>query len=88
LELALACILLDPWLLPPRALQERGVPSRPYFTPIHLQPFYRQQFGYAPGDYPVTEELGRISLALPFSSIMTESQVESVCDALREVIEP
>jgi len=70
------------------ALQERGVPSRPYFTPIHLQPFYRQQFGYAPGDYPVTEELGRISLALPFSSIMTESQVESVCEALREAIEP
>ena len=66
------------------ALQERGIPSRPYFTPIHLQPFYRQQFGYAPGNYPVTEELGRISLALPFSSIMTESQVESVCEALRQ----
>jgi len=21
-------------------LQERDIPSRPYFTPIHLQPFY------------------------------------------------
>lgn len=68
------------------ALQERGVPSRPYFTPIHLQPFYRQQFGYAPGDYPVTEGLGRISLALPFSSVMTEQQVDRVCEALGQAL--
>jgi len=68
------------------ALQERGVPSRPYFTPIHLQPFYRQQYGYAPGDYPVTEELGRVSLALPFSSVMTEQQVDRVCEALGQAL--
>jgi dTDP-4-amino-4,6-dideoxygalactose transaminase len=64
-------------------LREADIPSRPYFTPIHLQPFYRQRFGYAPGDYPVTEELGRISLALPFSSVMTEEQVSIVCDCLK-----
>ncbi|MGI6381368.1 MAG: DegT/DnrJ/EryC1/StrS family aminotransferase [Anaerolineae bacterium] len=68
------------------ALQERGVPSRPYFTPIHLQPFYRQQYGYAPGDYPVTEELGRVSLALPFSSVMAEQQVDRVCEALGQAL--
>jgi dTDP-4-amino-4,6-dideoxygalactose transaminase len=64
-------------------LHEANIPSKPYFTPIHLQPFYRQRFGYAPGDYPVTEELGRISLALPFSSVMTEEQVSIVCDCLK-----
>ena len=64
-------------------LSEHGVPSRPYFTPIHLQPFYRNRFGYEEGDYPATEELGRTSLALPFSSVMTEDQVALVCDQLR-----
>jgi perosamine synthetase len=64
-------------------LSEQGVPSRPYFTPIHLQPFYRQRFGYQEGNFPVTEELGRVSLALPFSSIMTLEQVQVVCDQLR-----
>ena len=57
-------------------LAGQGIPSRPYFTPIHLQPFYRETFGYAPGDFPVTEYLGDVSLALPFSSVMTEDQVE------------
>jgi dTDP-4-amino-4,6-dideoxygalactose transaminase len=62
-----------------RKLGEAGVPSRPYFTPIHLQPFYRQRFGYGRGDFPVTEHLGDISLALPFSGVMTEEQVDVVC---------
>lgn len=67
-------------------LAEQGIPSRPYFTPIHLQPFYRDTFGYQPGDFPVTEQLGNVSLALPFSGVMTESQVDQVCAAVRQVI--
>lgn len=63
-----------------RDLEEQGIPSRPYFTPIHLQPFYRQRFGFKPGDFPVAEDLGRRSLALPFSSVMTEEQVDYVCE--------
>jgi perosamine synthetase len=66
-----------------RRLAEAGVPSRPYFTPIHLQPFYRQTFGYARGDFPITEHLGDVSLALPFSGVMTEDQVDYVVEQLR-----
>ncbi|MGI5916066.1 MAG: DegT/DnrJ/EryC1/StrS family aminotransferase [Anaerolineae bacterium] len=67
-------------------LDAQGIPSRPYFTPIHLQPFYRERFGYGDGDFPVTEELGRVSLALPFSSVMTQEQVDQVCEALIEAV--
>jgi dTDP-4-amino-4,6-dideoxygalactose transaminase len=72
-----------------QSLLEEGIPSRPYFTPIHLQPFYRNRFGFERGDYPVTEYLGDVSLALPFSGVMTESQVDQVCNALtRAVLRP
>jgi dTDP-4-amino-4,6-dideoxygalactose transaminase len=71
-----------------RGLAAAGIPSRPYFTPIHLQPFYREKFGYQRGDFPVTEYLGDVSLALPFSSVMTEEQVDQVCAALRRVLQP
>lgn len=70
-----------------RHLAASGIPSRPYFTPIHLQPFYRKRFGFRRGDFPVTEHLGDTSLALPFSSVMTESQVDMVCERLRESLE-
>lgn len=67
-------------------LAEAGIPSRPYFTPIHLQPFYAERFGFRRGDFPVAENLGEVSLALPFSGVMTQDQVELVCERLRDVV--
>jgi perosamine synthetase len=65
-------------------LEERGIPARPYFIPIHLQPYMQKRFGYREGDFPITEDLGRRGLALPFSSVMVEEQVDTVCKALSE----
>ncbi len=67
-------------------LAERGIPVRPYFLPIHLQPYMVDRFGYQPGDFPVTEDLGKRGLALPFSGVMTEEQVDLVCRTLEEVL--
>ena len=67
-------------------LQARGVPVRPYFAPIHLQPYVVERFGWREGDFPVTEDLGRRGLAVPFSGVMTEEQVDYVCRAVREAI--
>ncbi len=64
-------------------LEARGVPVRPYFLPIHLQPYMVERFGYRAGDFPVTEDLGRRGLAVPFSGVMMEEQVEYVCQAIR-----
>ena len=69
-----------------RRLAKAGIPSRPYFTPIHLQPFYRERFGYQRGDFPITEYLGDVSLALPFSAVMTEEQVDYVCQQLQTIV--
>lgn len=66
-----------------KRLEARGVPVRPYFLPIHLQPYMVERFGYRPGDFPVTEDLGRRGLALPFSGVMTEQQVEFVCRSIQ-----
>jgi perosamine synthetase len=67
-------------------LQAQGVPSRPYFRPIHLQPYFVERFGYQPGDFPVAEDLGQRSLALPFSGVMTEGQVDRVVEALKTAV--
>ena len=69
-----------------RQLEARGVPVRPYFLPIHLQPYMVARFGWREGDFPVTEDLGRRGLALPFSGVMREDQVEAVCQAVRAVV--
>ncbi|HPL82548.1 MAG TPA: DegT/DnrJ/EryC1/StrS family aminotransferase, partial [Anaerolineaceae bacterium] len=67
-------------------LEQRGVPVRPYFAPIHLQPYIQKMFGYQPGDYPMTEDLGNRSLAIPFSSEMNEAMVIEVCDQIGDAL--
>ncbi|MCC6765089.1 MAG: DegT/DnrJ/EryC1/StrS family aminotransferase [Deltaproteobacteria bacterium] len=70
-----------------RGLAARGVPSRPYFPPIHLQPFYRSDFGFRPGMFPIAEAAGDTCVALPFFGTMTEAQVDAVCGAFGEVLD-
>ncbi len=69
-------------------LKEKGIPSRPYFTPIHLQTFYQDHFGYRPGDFPVTESVAKSVLALPFYANLSEAQVDYVCTTLNTVLNP
>jgi dTDP-4-amino-4,6-dideoxygalactose transaminase len=49
-------------------LQARGVPARPYFAPIHLQPYMVQRFGWREGDFPVTDDLGRRGWPCPLAA--------------------
>lgn len=78
-------IQLDPRIDRARLMAELAgerIPTRPYFVPIHLQPYYRQRFGYRPGDFPVTERIAAATLALPFFTDMAEEQVDYVCERL------
>jgi len=66
-----------------RSLNEQGIASGAYFSPLHLQPVYAERFGYKKGDFPVTERVSRSTIALPFFTRMTEEQVRRVCEGLR-----
>jgi dTDP-4-amino-4,6-dideoxygalactose transaminase len=70
-----------------RELAARGIPSRPYFPPIHLQPYFRADFGYRPGAFPICEAAGETCLALPFYGTMRETAVDTVCGALAEILQ-
>ncbi len=69
-----------------RALALEGIQSRPYLPAIHLTRFYRERFGYRPGEFPVCEDVAARSVALPFFVGMKEWQVRCVADVLREAV--
>ena len=63
-------------------LRRRGIGCSNYFTPIHLQPLYREQLGCEPGDFPVTEALSERTIALPFHNRLSEADVDHVVKTL------
>ena len=68
------------------ALSRKGIGCRNYFAPIHLQRFYREEFGYREGDFPVTESVAARTVALPFYSNLQKVQVERVVETLRHLL--
>jgi len=69
-----------------RALRERGVQSKPYLPAVHLMSYYRDQFGYREGQFPVCEDVAARSLALPFFPQITQAQVARVATTLADVL--
>ncbi|HEY8083215.1 MAG TPA: DegT/DnrJ/EryC1/StrS family aminotransferase [Solirubrobacterales bacterium] len=67
-------------------LGERGIASKAYLPCIHLFPHLRE-LGYREGQFPVAEEASARSLALPFFTSMTESQVARVCKELATALD-
>jgi len=67
-------------------LRENGIGCNSYFAPIHLQPFYIEQFGFKVGDFPVAEHISERTIALPFFTAMTPDQVTQVADCLTRAI--
>ncbi len=67
-------------------MEEMGIPARGYFSPIHLQPYIREMFGTKEGMLPITEDISKRTLALPFHNNLKVEEIEEVARILREVI--
>lgn len=65
-------------------LEEKLVETRVAFPPIHLQPLYRNLYGYAEGYLPVTEEVSDTILCLPIYPHISREEQQYVLSALKD----
>jgi perosamine synthetase len=63
-------------------LKKVGISTKPYLPSIHLFEFYRKQFGFKKGDFPISEEMSAYSLALPIYIGLTKPDCEHICRCL------
>jgi perosamine synthetase len=64
-------------------LREKRVGTQVLYIPVHLQPFYRQSYGYALGKCPHAEAFYAKALTLPLYPAMTDADAEHVIAAVR-----
>jgi len=69
-----------------KKMAEKGIQCSNYFQPIHLQPFYKKEFGYKVGDFPVAENISKRTLALPFYNNLSEKEIDFVVKTLSNVL--
>lgn len=64
-------------------LRDKQIGTQVLYIPVHLQPWYRKTFGYAPGKCPVAEAYYQRALSLPLFPSMSDDDVDRVIAAVR-----
>lgn len=65
---------------------EANIGTSVHFIPVHLMSYYRENFGYKEGDFPVAESYFDTILSLPLYPKMTDEDVQDVINAVTHII--
>ncbi len=57
-----------------------------HYLGLHLHPYYRERYGYRPGDLPNTEWISERTVSLPLSPKLTPRDVDDVVQAVRDIV--
>ena len=68
------------------SLRAENIGVHVHYIPVHLQPYYKKQFGYKKGDFPVAEEFYERAITLPIFPKMNEQDINDVIKAVKKVI--
>ncbi len=68
-------------------LRAKEILTQVLYIPVHLQPWYRETYGYNAGKCPKAEHFYTRALSIPLFPTMTDSLVEYVIDNVRRTIE-
>ncbi len=68
------------------ALGDRQIGTSLHFVPLHLQPYYRERYQHALGDFPVAESIFQRTLSLPLYPDMTVADIDYVASHLADLL--
>ena len=68
-------------------LRERGIGASVHFIPLHLHPYYRDNFGYRPESLPVAAREYERIISLPHYPRMSDADVDRVASAVAEIVD-
>jgi perosamine synthetase len=68
-----------------KKLLERKIGVSVHFIPLHVHPYYRDRYGFKPEDYPNAYAAFQRIISLPIYAKMTDTDVEDVIEAVRQI---
>ena len=68
-------------------LKDNSVNTQVHYIPIHLQPYYKNKYGYGRGDYPVAEKYYENALSLPLYPTLKNTEQEKVISLVKKFYE-
>ena len=69
-----------------KLLGEKGIGTRPFFYPMHLQPVFQKKGWFISEHYPVAERIAEYGFYLPSGLGITDEEIMEVSDALKSIL--
>jgi len=67
-------------------LRALGIGVHVHYIPLHLQPYYREHFGYKRGDFPESEAYYDSALTIPLFQSMRDEDCDRVIDEVLKTV--
>ncbi|HJP57235.1 MAG TPA: DegT/DnrJ/EryC1/StrS aminotransferase family protein [Gemmatimonadales bacterium] len=67
-------------------MTRRRIGTSVHFIPLHLHPYYRDTYGYGPGQFPVAQSNYERMLSLPLHPGLSDGDVADVITAVRDIV--
>ena len=67
-------------------MTEEKIGTSVHFIPLHLHPYWRDQYDYKPEDFPVALDVFNRAVSLPIYPKMTDADVDRVINAVRKIL--
>ena len=67
-------------------MKNTGINLQVHYIPVHLQPFYKKNYGFKQGDFPVSESFYRNEISLPIYPDLPEDSIDLVRNNLLGII--
>jgi len=68
-------------------LRAQNIGTSVHYIPLHMHPYYRDLYGYAPNDFPIALNEYRRVISLPIYSKMSEQDVDDVIGTVLKVVD-
>lgn len=67
-------------------LRDDGIFGQVNYIPVHMQPFYKEKYGYSGLEFPNVQEFYRKELSIPMYPKMTDDEVKYVIEKIVEKV--
>ncbi len=67
-------------------MSEAGIGTSVHFIPLHIQPYWRDRYGFKPEDFPVAHDVFQRAVSLPIYPKMTDADVDRVISAVHSIL--
>ena len=67
-------------------MKEKGINLQVHYIPVHLQPYYKKNFGFKDNDFPISEKFYQNVFSVPIYPELKDKEIEHVASQIKKTL--